>query len=114
MEVLLMACGTGLAPIAAAIESNTLGLKEKNYNALYERKGLLYIGAKTPAHLPFQKKYKEWQDKGITVIPVLSQPPPDWKGRTGYIQDALREDSAKTPRNTGALLCGHRYNIYIR
>lgn len=31
-----------------------------------------------------------------------------WTGRTGYVQDALREDSVPVPRNCGALLCGMR------
>eukprot|EP01041_Mallomonas_annulata_P003800 gene3800-7551_t len=108
MQVVLMACGSGLAPIAAAIESDGLGLNKKNYNSLYERRGVLYIGAKTAAHLPFRNKYQQWEERGVTVIPVLSQPSSDWTGRTGYIQDALRKDTVITPKNSGALLCGQR------
>ena len=32
----------------------------------------------------------------------------EWKGAVGYIQDKLREDTVKVPKNTGALLCGMR------
>eukprot|EP00607_Mallomonas_marina_P011073 CAMPEP_0182423814 /NCGR_PEP_ID=MMETSP1167-20130531/9885_1 /TAXON_ID=2988 /ORGANISM="Mallomonas Sp, Strain CCMP3275" /LENGTH=247 /DNA_ID=CAMNT_0024603099 /DNA_START=134 /DNA_END=877 /DNA_ORIENTATION=- len=107
-QVIMMACGSGIAPIAAAIESETLGLMKKNYNALYERKGLLYIGARTEAHLPLQHKYKDWSELGMTIIPVLSQPSSDWTGRTGYIQDVLKKDKISIPKNSGALLCGPR------
>ena len=113
MQVLFMACGSGIAPIAAAIESDSLGLNKAGYNSLFERTGLLYIGARTSAHLPFSDRYEAWAAKGVKVIPVLSQPEANWQGRKGYIQDALRADKVKTPRNTGALLCGQRYIAYI-
>jgi hypothetical protein len=45
-NVLLMACGSGLAPIAAAIESSQLGLKTQGFNSLFQRTATLYIGAK--------------------------------------------------------------------
>jgi NAD(P)H-flavin reductase len=107
-NILLMACGSGIAPIASAIESNTLNLLTTAYNSLQSRKAKLYIGARTESHLPFQSKYSEWESKGVTVIPVLSQPSNNWTGKKGYIQDALKEDKVSVPRNTGALLCGFR------
>lgn len=107
-NILLMACGSGIAPIASAIESNTLNLLTTAYNSLQSRKAKLYIGARTESHLPFQSKYKEWESKGVTVIPVLSQPSNTWTGKKGYIQDALKEDKVLVPKNTGALLCGFR------
>lgn len=107
-NILLMACGSGIAPIASAIESNTLNLLSTAYNSLQSRKAKLYIGARTESHLPLQSKYQEWESKGVTVIPVLSQPSSSWTGKQGYIQDALKEDKINVPRNTGALLCGFR------
>jgi NAD(P)H-flavin reductase len=108
-NVLLMACGSGLAPIAAAIESGTLGLKETNFNSLFERRATLYLGARTLEHLPFAAKFAAWEELGVTVIPVLSKPSSDkYDGRSGYIQDALAKDTVKVPKNTAALLCGQR------
>lgn len=107
-NILLMACGSGLAPIASAIESNTLNLLTTAYNSLQSRKAKLYIGARTESHLPYKSKYQEWESKGVTVIPVLSQPDALWTGKKGYIQDALKEDKINVPKNTGALLCGFR------
>jgi NAD(P)H-flavin reductase len=43
----------------------------------------------TAQHLPFSGKYKEWEERGVTVVPVLSKGPADWAGRAGYIQEAL-------------------------
>lgn len=31
-----------------------------------------------------------------------------WTGRTGFIQDAIKEDGIRVPRNTGVLVCGHK------
>lgn len=107
-NILLMACGSGIAPIASAIESNTLNLLTTAYNSLQMRKAKLYIGARTENHLPFKSKYQEWESKGVQVIPVLSQPSNNWTGKKGYIQDALKEDKVSVPKNTGALLCGFR------
>jgi NAD(P)H-flavin reductase len=107
-NVLLMACGSGLAPIAAAIESGTLGLKLTNYNSLFERRAILYLGARTLEHLPFAAKFAAWEELGVTVIPVLSKPSDNYDGRSGYIQDALAKDTIKVPKNTAALLCGQR------
>jgi len=107
-QVLFMACGSGIAPIAAAIESNMLSLKQTSYNSLYQRLGVLYIGARDSSYLPLRDRYEDWESRGVTVVPVLSRPESDWKGRTGYIQEALRADGVKTPRNSGALLCGQR------
>ena len=107
-NVILMACGTGLAPIAAAIDSNELGIGKSSYNSLFQRKGTLYIGARTPEHLPLQERYEAWRSMGLNVIPVISKPDAIWTGSSGYIQDALRKDTVGVPRNSGALLCGHR------
>ena len=107
-NLLLMACGSGIAPIAAAIESGSLGLKTTGFNSLFERKATLYLGARTTDHIPFKAKFAEWESMGVNIVPVLSKPEGTWSGRTGYIQDSLSKDTVKVPRNTAALLCGHR------
>jgi len=108
MRVLCLACGSGIAPIAAAIDSGKLQLGEVGFNSLFARQGVIYIGAQTEAHLPFKDKYKEWAKKGMNVVPVLSKPDVSWKGKTGYVQNALEEDTIEVPRNTGVLMCGHK------
>ena len=107
-NVLLMATGSGLAPIASAIDFAPMGLRKIGFNSLFERKATLYIGARSEDHLPLKSRYADWENKGVRVIPVLSKGSSSWTGKTGYIQDALKIDGVKTPRNTGVLLCGHR------
>ena len=41
-----MATGTGLAPIASAIESGELGIRGTSFQSLFQRQGTLFIGAK--------------------------------------------------------------------
>lgn len=110
-NVYLMACGSGIAPIASAIESGMLNIGQTSLTSIVARTGTLYIGAKTPLYLPFQSKYEKWEkDLGIKVVPVISQPncagSARWTGATGYIQDALKADGVSVPKNTAALLCG--------
>ena len=70
------------------------------------RTARLYYGVQTPDDLCFVDKFPEWESMGFQVVPVLSQPPEGWSGRTGYVQNCLEEDGVPIPRNSGALLCG--------
>ena len=70
------------------------------------RTARLYYGVQTPDDLCFVSKFNEWEQAGFQVVPVMSQPPDGWKGRTGYVQNCLEEDGVAIPRNSGALLCG--------
>jgi NAD(P)H-flavin reductase len=100
-EVVMMTCGTGLAPIAAAIDSKMLNLGEN-------RVGRLYIGVNTLGHLPMRQCYGKWLSWGIKVIPVIYYPPKGWSGETGFIQDDLKKDRIPSPKNTGILICGRK------
>jgi len=70
------------------------------------RTARLYYGVQTPDDLCFVDKFSEWEAAGFQVVPVMSQPPAGWNGRTGYVQNCLEEDGVPIPRNSGALLCG--------
>lgn len=107
-NVYLLAAGSGLAPIAACIDFEGLGLGSTGTKTLFPRKAILIIGARSEQHLPFRNKYEEWKAKGVEVIPVLSKGADDWTGRRGYVQDVLKEDKVKVPRNSAALMCGQR------
>jgi NAD(P)H-flavin reductase len=107
-NLILVAAGSGLAPIASAIESGLLGTAGIGSS----RTCTLYYGERTADDLCFVDRYEYWQNScGVTVVPVLSQPNDDnpaasYTGRQGYVQTALEEDGIPIPRNTGALLCG--------
>eukprot|EP00541_Cyclophora_tenuis_P016061 CAMPEP_0116567130 /NCGR_PEP_ID=MMETSP0397-20121206/14830_1 /TAXON_ID=216820 /ORGANISM="Cyclophora tenuis, Strain ECT3854" /LENGTH=165 /DNA_ID=CAMNT_0004094075 /DNA_START=1 /DNA_END=498 /DNA_ORIENTATION=+ len=104
-NILLFAAGSGIAPIKSAMESGQLNLSNKD-GGLGGRTARLYYGVQTPDDLCYTDKFAEWETMGFEVVPVLSQPPDDWQGRTGYVQNALEEDGLPIPRNSGALLCG--------
>lgn len=72
-NVLMIACGSGLAPIAAAIESNALGLGQAQYKSIYARKAQLYVGVRSPAHLPYADQYARWQAMGIQVTSLCTR-----------------------------------------
>jgi len=122
-NVLLLACGSGLAPIASVLDSGVLKLGATptffppsasptvpipSILPGASRSATLYIGARSEAHLPLKEKYSAWESSGVKVVPVLSQPAAGWGGKKGYIQDALAADTVRTPRNSAALLCGQR------
>jgi NAD(P)H-flavin reductase len=98
-NVLLFAAGSGIAPIRSAIESGNL----KTSGA---RTARLYYGVRSEEELCFVDRFPLWEKAGVEVVPVLSQPSESWRGRTGYVQNALEEDGVPIPRNTGALMCG--------
>lgn len=100
-NVILLAAGSGLAPIKAAAESGQLEISAGG------RTARLYYGERSAADLCYVDRFAMWeQQMGIQVVPVLSQPDDQWEGRIGYVQTALEEDGVPIPRNCGALLCG--------
>mmetsp|Transcript_15779 Transcript_15779/g.23261 ORF Transcript_15779/g.23261 Transcript_15779/m.23261 type:complete len:312 (-) Transcript_15779:1974-2909(-) len=100
-NIMLFAVGSGIAPIKAAMESGEFLQVDGT-----GRTARLYYGVQTPQDLCFVDKFDEWEQAGFEVVPVLSQPPPEWTGRSGYVQNALEEDGVPVPRNSGALMCG--------
>jgi NAD(P)H-flavin reductase len=101
-NIILAAAGSGLAPLASAIESGQLGTGGDS-----SRTCTLYYGERTVDDLCFVDRFEYWQQScGVTVVPVLSQPDSYYTGRQGYVQTALAEDGIPIPRNSGALLCG--------
>eukprot|EP00188_Purpureofilum_apyrenoidigerum_P002790 Plantae.Rhodophyta-Purpureofilum_apyrenoidigerum.ctg2853.p1 GENE.Plantae.Rhodophyta-Purpureofilum_apyrenoidigerum.ctg2853~~Plantae.Rhodophyta-Purpureofilum_apyrenoidigerum.ctg2853.p1 ORF type:complete len:296 (+),score=49.56 Plantae.Rhodophyta-Purpureofilum_apyrenoidigerum.ctg2853:271-1158(+) len=103
-DIMLFATGSGIAPIRAAIESFLNGV-----NPVKRRSVKLYYGCRYPERMAYKDRFKLWRSDGVEVIPVMSQPDKgteEWTGRTGYVQDALKEDGVPDPSSTGVLLCG--------
>ena len=99
-NVILCAAGSGIAPLAAVMESDLLQLASTG------RTCRLYYGEQTADDLCCVHQFAAWEAKGIEVVPVLSRADENWGGRVGYVQTALEEDGIPIPRNSGALLCG--------
>lgn len=82
--LLMVATGTGLAPIKSILES----LMEEPDEC---PPALLYWGSRTPDGLYLHDDIVRWRDKlpEFEYRPVLSRGGPDWDGRRGYVQDAV-------------------------
>ena len=86
--IVLMAGGTGFAPIKAIVE-----------HALYkklDRTMIMYWGARSRADLYLPELPAKWQaeNPNFTFIPVLSEPlqEDNWPGRTGFVHQAILDD----------------------
>eukprot|EP01039_Chlorochromonas_danica_P009462 gene9462-10452_t len=103
-SVFLFATGSGIAPIAAAIESGTLRLGEISYTSLFPRKAVLFYGVQTPRHLALTSRFDQWRSSGVEVVPVFSR-----EGAKQRVQDVLvQQERLRFPRNSGILLCGQK------
>jgi CDP-4-dehydro-6-deoxyglucose reductase len=85
--IVLLASGTGFAPIKAIAE-----------HALFKgirRPMALYWGGRVRSDLYMNALAERWQlEHGITYVPVLSEarPQDEWTGRTGFVHRAVMED----------------------
>ena len=85
--VVLVAGGTGFAPIKAIVEYAI-------HNKL-KRPMVLYRGARRPADLYLNDLPQQWQrEHGVTYVPVLSDVAADdrWNGRRGLVHHAVMDD----------------------
>ena len=88
--VVLLASGTGFAPIKAIIEQ---AIEQNN-----PRPMTLYWGGRRPADLYLHGLCEEWARTvpGFKYIPVVSNAMPDdgWQGRSGFVHQAVIDDFA--------------------
>ena len=85
--VVLVASGTGFAPIKAIVE-HALHMGSK-------RPITLYWGCRVRSDLYFHELAESWQREGrLRYVPVLSDalPSDNWTGRTGFVHRAVMED----------------------
>lgn len=89
--LLLLATGTGMAPIQALIASAQA--------APQPRPMVLYWGGRQLLDLYLHAQCQAWQTQypWFRYVPVLSQPASDWQGRVGYVQDAVLQDGHALP-----------------
>ncbi len=79
--IILMATGTGIAPVKAILEQIS-----HNYKQFEHKKILVIWGGRYTEDLFWRP---EIELKNFTFIPVLSRPDENWKGSIGYVQDVL-------------------------
>ena len=86
--IVLLASGTGFAPIKAIIEQ---AIEQKN-----PRPMTLYWGGRRPGDLYLHELCEEWARTvaGFIYIPVVSNALPEdaWQGRSGFVHQAVMAD----------------------
>jgi NAD(P)H-flavin reductase/ferredoxin len=84
--VILLASGTGFAPIKSIIET---AIHSGQHRPMH-----LYWGARTPEDIYLAELPVRWAERvpWFSFTPVLSEPPSSWTGRTGLVHDAVAED----------------------
>jgi CDP-4-dehydro-6-deoxyglucose reductase/3-phenylpropionate/trans-cinnamate dioxygenase ferredoxin reductase subunit len=86
--VILLASGTGFAPIKSIIETSI--------HAGNRRPMHLYWGARRREDIYLADLPARWAQRlpWFSFTPVLSEPQAAWRGRNGLVHDAVREDHA--------------------
>jgi len=94
----MVAGGTGFGPVKAMVEH---ALESGS-----QRKIHIYWGARSEQDL-YMSLPSEWAEKfdNINFTPVLSMPDDSWKGRTGFVHEAVLADF-KTLTNYEVYACG--------
>jgi len=84
--VILLASGTGYAPIASIVHAHL--------NELISRGATLYWGGRRLQDLYASKDVESWANLSprLKFVPVLSEPDPAWPGRTGFVHEAVQDD----------------------
>jgi CDP-4-dehydro-6-deoxyglucose reductase/3-phenylpropionate/trans-cinnamate dioxygenase ferredoxin reductase subunit len=98
--IILLASGTGFAPIKSIIET---AIHKGEQRPMH-----LYWGARTRKDIYLEELPVKWASRQpwFSFTPVLSEPPASWTGRTGLVHDAVREDLADLSA-ADVYACGH-------
>lgn len=96
----LVAAGTGVAPLRAMIQSALTGAGEARL--------LLLFGCRSEEELLWGNELEEWTaDPRFVFVPTLSRPGLGWRGRRGYVQAQL-EDFRHQLAGADVFVCGSR------
>jgi CDP-4-dehydro-6-deoxyglucose reductase, E3 len=97
--LLMVATGTGLAPLKAMLES-LMGDADCPPVSLY-------WGARTEADLYLADEIRGWGERlyEFDFVPVLSRADASWTGRRGHVQDAVEQDLQDLSEHA-VYLCG--------
>jgi CDP-4-dehydro-6-deoxyglucose reductase/3-phenylpropionate/trans-cinnamate dioxygenase ferredoxin reductase subunit len=98
--VILLASGTGFAPIRSMIETAI--------HTGHRRPMHLYWGARKREDIYLAELPARWAQRlpWFSFTPVLSEPSSSWSGRTGLVHNAVREDQANLAGND-VYACGN-------
>ena len=98
-NLVFIAGGIGMAPVRSLIW-NVLDNRDK-----YGDISIIY-GARSPQDMCFKYDVEAWEnDKTINTIITVDKSDDSWKGRVGFVPQAL-EQAAPSARNSVAIVCG--------
>jgi NAD(P)H-flavin reductase len=98
-DVLLIAGGTGLASLRAALYELLL------HRDQYRRVTLLY-GSRTPETLLYESEYAQWKRRGLTVHSTVDQATAGWTGHVGVVSRLVDGLRTLDPSRTVIYCCG--------
>lgn len=97
--LLLMAGGIGITPFRAML-SDLIERKEK-------RDIILFYGAATVDAIAYQDILDQAERRiGLTVVPIIAEPPKDWKGESGFVRVSLLHRYVPDFRNRKIYISG--------
>lgn len=101
-QLILLATGTGIAPVKAILEQLAIAPEVNAYSHVY-----LYWGGRTEQDIYWRP---EFESLPLTFTPVLSRTP-NGQGRKGYIQQAVIDDGHNLS-NAVVYACGSEAMIH--
>ena len=87
-DLLLVATGTGAAPMRAVIQ--TVAANRKEFGDV-----TFYFGGRHAKDFAFEREWPHWEASSIKLVRTVSEPDPSWTGLRGFVQDHFLE--AKWP-----------------
>jgi CDP-4-dehydro-6-deoxyglucose reductase len=104
-EVVMVATGTGLAPLKSIVESL---MDDRDCPPVS-----LYWGARTERDLYLDREIRGWAERlfEFRYVPVLSRAGGGWEGRRGYVQQAVLADFPRLEEHS-VYLCGSPVMIH--
>ena len=100
-DIAFIATGTGIAPFIAMT-------KYMIDHGTMDREVWMVTGHRYVKELLYHDLLQDWERKypNFHYVPTISRPEtPDWTGRVGYVEKAVRE-VVKNPAGTTAYICG--------
>lgn len=100
-DLLFIATGTGIAPIRGML-AGLLGPGRELRHDLW-----LLFGVRHAETILYRTEFEAWEKAHARFhfVPTLSRPPDDWPGKTGYVQQHLRQMFAQR-KDFKAYICG--------
>ncbi len=87
-DLLLIATGTGAAPMRAVIQ--TVLQNRKEFAAV-----TFYFGGRHAKDFAFEREWERWEEAGIAVVRSVSEDFTGWDGLRGFVQQHFREANWK-------------------